>query len=39
MANIVIVGAGVVGQATGKGFAKKGHHLTFVDVDANRIAQ
>ncbi len=39
MANIVIVGAGIVGQATGKGFAKKGHHLTFVDVDVNRIAQ
>ncbi len=39
MTNIVIVGAGVVGQATGKGFAKKGHQITFVDVDADRITQ
>ena len=39
MTNIVIVGAGVVGQATGKGFAKKGHQITFVDVDSARIEQ
>jgi len=38
MTNILIVGAGVVGQATGKGFAKKGHQITFVDVDEKTIA-
>ncbi len=32
MSRILIVGAGVVGKATGKGFAKKGHDITFVDV-------
>lgn len=37
MTNIVIVGAGVVGQATGKGFAKKGHQITFVDIDVAKI--
>jgi UDPglucose 6-dehydrogenase len=31
MAEVMIVGAGVVGQATGKGLAKKGHNVTFVD--------
>lgn len=36
--NIVIVGAGVVGEATGKGLAKKGHHVSFVDVNPQRIA-
>lgn len=39
MSNIVIVGAGVVGQATGKGFAKQGHQLTYVDVDTRKIQQ
>lgn len=39
MTNIVIVGAGVVGQATGKGFAKKGHQITFVDIDTAKIKQ
>ena len=38
MTNILIVGAGVVGQATGKGFAKKGHQITFVDVDKSKIS-
>ncbi len=37
MSNILIVGAGVVGQATGKGFARKGHTVSFVDVDAVKI--
>jgi UDPglucose 6-dehydrogenase len=37
MSNILIVGAGVVGQATGKGFAKKGHTISFVDVDIAKI--
>ncbi|MCB0079791.1 MAG: NAD-binding protein, partial [Caldilineaceae bacterium] len=39
MTNIVIVGAGVVGQATGKGFTKKGHQVTFVDIDSVKIRQ
>ena len=32
MSRILIVGAGVVGRATGKGFAKKGHDIVYVDV-------
>jgi UDPglucose 6-dehydrogenase len=32
MSHIVVVGSGVVGLATGKGFQKKGHQVTFVDV-------
>jgi UDPglucose 6-dehydrogenase len=39
MANIVVVGAGVVGQATGKGLAKKGHAITFVDICPQKLAQ
>ena len=39
MTNIVIVGAGVVGQATGKGFAKRGHQITYVDVNKTRLDQ
>ncbi|MBX3016149.1 MAG: UDP-glucose/GDP-mannose dehydrogenase family protein [Caldilineaceae bacterium] len=39
MSHILIVGSGVVGQATGKGFAKQGHQLTYVDVDPSKIAQ
>jgi UDPglucose 6-dehydrogenase len=31
MAKVMIVGAGVVGQATGKGLTKKGHNVIFVD--------
>lgn len=34
---MVIVGAGVVGTATGKGFARRGHSVSFVDVAAARI--
>jgi UDPglucose 6-dehydrogenase len=33
MANIVIVGSGVVGSATGKGLAEKGHRVVFHDID------
>jgi UDPglucose 6-dehydrogenase len=33
MAKLMIVGAGVVGQATGKGLIKKGHNIVFVDKD------
>jgi UDPglucose 6-dehydrogenase len=31
LAQIVVVGSGVVGQATGKGLLSKGHKVTFVD--------
>lgn len=37
MSKILVVGAGVVGQATGKGFARKGHTVSFVDVDNAKI--
>ncbi|GIK40855.1 MAG: hypothetical protein BroJett011_46880 [Chloroflexota bacterium] len=37
--HIVIVGAGIVGEATGKGLAKKGHQISYVDVNPDRIAQ
>ena len=37
MAKIVIVGSGVVGTATGKGSAHRGHDVTFVDIDPNRL--
>jgi UDPglucose 6-dehydrogenase len=37
MARILIVGSGVVGQATGKGFAKKGHTVNYVDIDVRTI--
>jgi UDPglucose 6-dehydrogenase len=36
--SITIMGAGVVGSATGKGFARHGHAVSFVDIDASRIA-
>lgn len=39
MSHIWIVGSGVVGQATGKGFLKRGQEVTFVDVDDGKIAQ
>jgi UDPglucose 6-dehydrogenase len=39
MARILIVGSGVVGQATGKGFAKKGHTISYVDINPQTIAQ
>lgn len=37
MANIAIVGSGVVGSATGRGFARYGHAVSFVDIDSKRI--
>jgi UDPglucose 6-dehydrogenase len=37
MARIVIVGSGVVGGATGKGFAKKGHAISYVDINPMTI--
>src|SRR5689334_17629839 len=39
MARIVIVGSGVVGQATGKGFTKKGHNVCYVDINPQTIAK
>lgn len=39
MSHIWIVGSGVVGQATGRGFLKRGQEVTFVDVDDSKIAQ
>jgi len=39
MARIVIIGSGVVGQATGKGFAKKGHQVSYVDINPQMIAK
>lgn len=39
MANILIVGSGVVGQATGKGFAKKGHQVGYIDINPQTIAR
>lgn len=39
MARIIIVGSGVVGTATGKGFSKARHEVRFVDVLPERIRQ
>jgi UDPglucose 6-dehydrogenase len=39
MSRILIVGSGVVGQATGKGFAKKGHQVSYVDINPQTIAK
>ncbi|WP_079053766.1 nucleotide sugar dehydrogenase [Streptomyces graminilatus] len=37
MARIFVVGSGVVGTATGKGFLHAGHKVTFIDVDERRL--
>lgn len=39
MAHMLIIGAGVVGQATGRGFAKKGHTVSYVDINPQTIAK
>lgn len=39
VAQIVIVGSGVVGAATGEGFRAFGHQVRFVDISAKRVAQ
>jgi UDPglucose 6-dehydrogenase len=39
MARMLIVGSGVVGQATGKGFTKKGHDVGYVDINPETIAR
>lgn len=38
MARILVVGSGVVGQATGKGFSKKGHTVSYVDINPQVVA-
>jgi UDPglucose 6-dehydrogenase len=35
--NIALIGAGVVGQATGIGLAAKGHEVTFYDIDTEKL--
>ncbi|MDP2909875.1 MAG: hypothetical protein Q8N69_02265 [bacterium] len=37
MARIAIIGSGFVGQATGKGFAKRGHETVFCDINRKII--
>lgn len=37
MAHVWIVGSGVVGQATGRGFLKRGHAVTFIDIDHEKV--
>ncbi len=39
MSRITIVGAGVVGRATGMGFIEHGNDVTFVDVDELTVSQ
>ncbi|HEU5100133.1 MAG TPA: NAD(P)-binding domain-containing protein, partial [Roseiflexaceae bacterium] len=39
MSRMIIVGSGVVGQATGKGFTKKGHTVSYVDINHQTIAK
>jgi UDPglucose 6-dehydrogenase len=39
MAKIFIIGSGVVGTATGVGFAEVGHDVTFIDVLPSRVDQ
>ena len=35
---ITVIGSGVVGQATGKGFSAKGFDVEFVDIDENKVS-
>ena len=37
MTKIVVIGAGIVGQATGKGLIYKGHKVIFVDIDTEIV--
>jgi len=37
--NILIIGSGVVGQATGKGFHSKGHRVVFHDVNPSVLSR
>jgi UDPglucose 6-dehydrogenase len=38
MARIFVVGSGVVGSATGRGFLEAGHEVTFVDTSPERVS-
>ena len=38
MARIFIIGSGVVGTATGTGFDRAGHDVTFVDISQDRLS-
>ena len=39
MSRMLIVGSGVVGKATGKGFTRKGHDVTYADINPDVIAR
>ncbi len=39
MAHLAILGAGVVGFATGQGFALHGHRITYIDCDLGKVRQ
>jgi UDPglucose 6-dehydrogenase len=39
MGRTVIIGSGVVGTATGKGFADTGHAVQFVDINQSRVEE
>jgi UDPglucose 6-dehydrogenase len=39
MARIFIIGSGVVGTATGRGFVKAGHDVTFIDIVTSRLEE
>ncbi len=34
---ILVVGSGIVGQATGKGMARKGHEVSYVDINTETV--
>ena len=39
MAKLAIIGSGIVGQATGKGFIAKGHEVVFCDINPETLAK
>lgn len=39
MTKLAVIGSGVVGQATGKGFIAKGHEVIFCDINPEVLAQ
>src|SRR5688500_17217375 len=39
MGRAVVIGSGVVGTATGKGFADSGHQVQFVDINHSRVEE
>ena len=38
MANLIVIGSGVVGQATGKGFVTEGHEAVFCDINPDILS-